>query len=168
MNTFKLIAFVLIAALVFEPIALASAVVDPSAEVKFGALKNNEAWEGKVFLIGDVTVPYGMTLTIMPGTQLIFDDRDVMQGGQKKDQCELIVYGSVEALAVTDNPITMVSVSGLGSQKLVDPKQVAVLRFAPYTIDTESLRQEFNSFKYSYNILWAMIYIMWVFVRNMQ
>ncbi|MBU0573295.1 MAG: hypothetical protein ABIJ26_02655 [Candidatus Margulisiibacteriota bacterium] len=143
------------------------AFISQDARVKFGELEKDEVWEGEVFLIGDVTVPEGRTLKILPGTKLVFDERDILESGKKKDQCELIVYGSVEAEANPNEPIKIVSLSGLKAGKIVDAKDVKVLRFKPYTVDTESLKQEFNSFKYSYNILWAAIYVMWVFVRNM-
>ena len=165
----RTIALFLLSALLFETVSLAetSSIINKDTIVKFGDLTRDETWEGSVMLIGDVTIPYGKTLTIKPGTKLIFDDRDLTEGGEHKDQCELIVYGSVEAEASTDNPIKMVSILGENGYKVADLNdKVRVIRFAPYKIDTDSLKTEFRSFKHTYFFLWGVIYIMWVFARN--
>ena len=37
-----------------------------------GTLMNNEVWTGKVFITGDVVIPEGITLTVLPGTFITF------------------------------------------------------------------------------------------------
>ncbi len=166
----KLIILSLISVLTFNQAALALAmtdIIDPQTKIKVGELIEDEVWEGKVFLIGDVTVPLGRKLVIKPGTQVIFDERDIMESGQHKDQVELIAYGTIEVDASTVNPIRMVSISGLNAKKLIElGDSVRVIRFAPYKIDTKSMTKEFRSFKHNYLIVWALIYGMWVFARN--
>ncbi len=168
--TLKKIAIFLVCILLFEPVVLAaglSPLIDSKTLIKFGELEQNEIWEGKVFLIGDVIVPYDKKLIIRAGTQLIFDERDIMEGGKHKDQCELIVYGMVEANASAKEPIQMISVLGFDSQKILElDESVKIIRFTPYEIDTESLKKEFRSFKHNYFVLWTLLTGMWIFARN--
>lgn len=166
----NLIILSLITVLLFNQGAFALAmndIIDSRTKIKVGELIKDEVWEGKVFLIGDVTIPLGKKLIIKPGTQVIFDERDIMESGQHRDQVELIAYGTIEADASTVNPIRMVSISGLNAKKLVElGDSVRIIRFAPYKIDTASMTREFRSFKHNYFIVWALIYGMWVFARN--
>ena len=39
-----------------------------------GSLSNNETWCGSITITGDVTVPSGITLTILPGANLVFQN----------------------------------------------------------------------------------------------
>ena len=39
-----------------------------------GSLSNNETWCGSITITGDVTVPSGITLTILPGVNLVFQN----------------------------------------------------------------------------------------------
>lgn len=166
----KIVVIIILLIFSFEQASLAvslAEIVDAKTKVKFGQLLEDETWEGRIFLIGDVTVPLGKTLTIKPGTILIFDERDALESGKFKDQCEIIAYGNVNAAASADNPIQMVSVLGFDSNKIVelDP-EVRVIRFSPYTIDTEPLKKEFRDFKHEYFLVWGIIYGMWIFARN--
>ncbi|MBN2058349.1 MAG: hypothetical protein JW782_06105 [Candidatus Saganbacteria bacterium] len=166
----KTVAAILISLFLCQQLVLALAMtdlIDENTAIKVGELTEDEVWQGRVFLIGDVTVPLGRKLIIEPGTELIFDERDLLESGKRKDQCELIAFGTIETRASADKPIRLVSVSGLKAKKLVElGDEVRVIRFSPYQIDTESMKQEFRSFKYNYFIVWAVIYGMWVFARN--
>ena len=53
-----------------------------SALTTTGLMTNSETWSGKVTLTGDVTVPAGVTLTILPGTTVAcWADYDDQAGG---------------------------------------------------------------------------------------
>jgi hypothetical protein len=166
----KFLAIILISLFVVEQMILAaglSELLESKPTVKFGPLLEDEVWQGRVLLIGDVTIPEGRTLIILPGTEVVFDERDILESGQHKDQCELIVYGKLEADAPENNPVKMVSVLGFDSNKVLElDSTVRIIRFAPYKVETEGLREEFRTFRYSYLITWGLIYVMWVMVRN--
>jgi len=75
-----------------------------------GNLVADETWSGTVSLTGDVTVPAELTLTIEPGTQIIFPAlSDDTAGGQHTGLSELIVYGSLVAAGTSDAPIRFTS-----------------------------------------------------------
>ncbi|RLA97759.1 MAG: hypothetical protein DRG83_15375, partial [Deltaproteobacteria bacterium] len=74
-----------------------------------GTLTENETWSGTVVLTGDVTVPEGVTLTIEPGTQVIFPARSDDTGGGDPNVTELIVNGSLVATGNDSNKITFTS-----------------------------------------------------------
>ena len=75
-----------------------------------GLLIGNETWSGTVVLTGDVTVPSTYTLTIEPGTTIIFpvlsDDR---AAGADTQRTELIVQGSLVAAGSEDQEIVFTS-----------------------------------------------------------
>jgi hypothetical protein len=78
-----------------------------------GVLTENETWSGTVTLTGDVTVPVGMTLTIEPGTEVVFPaGSDDTGGGEEIGLTELIINGSLSALGTEGNEIVFRSSSG--------------------------------------------------------
>jgi hypothetical protein len=161
---------VLIFVLVIEQMVMGaglSYLIDSETKIKVGELTQDEVWHGKILMIGDVTVPFGKKLTIKPGTQIIFDERDILESGKHKDQCELIIYGTVEADVGLKDSIKMISVLGLDSQKILELDSVRVIRFSPYKIETEPLKKEFRDFKRRYLTVWGILYAMWIFGRNL-
>jgi len=63
-----------------------------------GVLATDEVWSGEVTVTGDVVVPYGYTLTIRPGTRIIFKaNADDRYSGKDLNRCELIVKGQLDA-----------------------------------------------------------------------
>ena len=44
--------------------------------IKNGTINQNESWSGKIILTGDVTIPNGITVTVMPDTWLVFQTQD--------------------------------------------------------------------------------------------
>ena len=63
-----------------------------------GVLTTDEVWSGEVTVTGDVVVPYGYTLTIHPGTRIIFKaNTDDRSSGNDLNRCELIVKGRLDA-----------------------------------------------------------------------
>ena len=75
-----------------------------------GSLRSDETWSGSIVLNGDIAVPAGTTLTILPGTTIqvpaLIDDS---QGGSNNSKTEIIVNGSLVAEGTADNPIVFTS-----------------------------------------------------------
>ena len=70
----------------------------PATLTTSGVLPGDETWSGTVTLTGDVTVPEGATLTILPGTTVTFSaNSDDTSGGNNSTLSELIVNGSLVA-----------------------------------------------------------------------
>lgn len=78
--------------------------------VKSGLLTADAIWgPGTVIVNGDVTVPAGLTLTVQPGTEIMFTyDFDRTDGGASSSKSELIVLGTLNANGA-GNPITFIS-----------------------------------------------------------
>ncbi|MCG8632328.1 MAG: right-handed parallel beta-helix repeat-containing protein, partial [Desulfobacterales bacterium] len=75
-----------------------------------GTLTESETWSGTVEITGDVTVPQHLTLTIEPGTQVIFSPlADDTAGGENTALSELIVLGSLVAEGTSTNKIKFTS-----------------------------------------------------------
>ncbi|MCD4722050.1 MAG: hypothetical protein K8S13_19635, partial [Desulfobacula sp.] len=76
------------------------------AETTSGILTEDETWSGTINVTGDITVPNGITLTIEPGTQIIFPaGSDDTAGGQNSNLSELLINGSLIAAGTDVNPI---------------------------------------------------------------
>ncbi|EKD26309.1 MAG: hypothetical protein ACD_79C01266G0001, partial [uncultured bacterium] len=89
--------------------------IDSAQPALYGTLKKNETWNGTINLLGDVTVPPGLTLTILPGTRIVFPDRkDIIFGGNNNSKTELLIQGSIIAEGTSDNPV--IFSSSLGSK----------------------------------------------------
>jgi len=73
----------------------------------FGMLPENTqiSWNGKITICGDVTLPQSSTLTIEPGTEILFENGDVEQGGEDPDKSELIINGQLIANGTEQNRI---------------------------------------------------------------
>ncbi len=76
-------------------------------QIRMGLLEEDETWDGEVILLGDVTVPAGMTLTIQPGTVVrsaAWQDGEV--SGLDPNRTELMVLGNLQANGTAELPIT--------------------------------------------------------------
>jgi hypothetical protein len=60
---------------------------------------------------GDVIVPAGVTLTLAPGTQVLFQTTDRMAANRDRARIELIVYGTLRSLGTSDAPVVLRSVA---------------------------------------------------------
>jgi RHS repeat-associated protein len=84
----------------------------------YGALIHNETWSGTIRLEGDITVPEGVILSILPGTTLevpaLFDAE---YGGSDSSRTELIINGELIALGTEDQPIVFTSNSPSSPKK---------------------------------------------------
>jgi hypothetical protein len=73
-----------------------------------GELRMNETWRGIHHLYGDVTVPEGITLTILPGTQVIIEQSP----GQTGYGNALTINGILKAEASESQPIAFTLAGG--------------------------------------------------------
>ena len=85
-----------------------------SAITTSGVMPGNETWSGTVFLTGDVTVGPGVSLTILPGTQVQADSVDDQNGGLDPNRVELIVNGG-SLTAIGNRTNTIVFTLGWGT-----------------------------------------------------
>lgn len=130
-------------------------------ETKLGQLHTSESWSGNIYLLGDVTIPKGVTLTITPGTHLYFADYDLLHSGDDPTKCEIIVNGFLDVQSIEDNPVRVLQLNQ-GQYELTDMKNrpTQVIKFDPYIVETEPIRQEFRQFKKQYVILWSLVYLL--------
>ena len=85
-------------------------------------------WSGVVRIIGDVTVPKGHVLNIMPGAIILLSGDDEPQSSAGSD---LIIAGSINCVGDSENPITITSSSAgeVWGQILFDESEGAVFKF---------------------------------------
>ena len=73
-----------------------------------GTINSSQIWSGTILVMGDVTV--NGSLTIMPGTTVLFDAlHDNQASGSDRSRCELIVNGSLNAAGTSGSPILFTS-----------------------------------------------------------
>lgn len=101
-------------ALNFDTGGSASGIVEKSGE-----LTQNEVWDGRVYIIGTVIVPEGVTLTIRAGTIVGFEPAD--------EPSELIVHGELYAEGAPDRMIVFGSL-GKQQQKAKPEKEQATTK----------------------------------------
>jgi len=66
-----------------------------------GTITENTLWSGDIYVDGDVTVNSNVTLTIIPDTEVTFDDSDSQSGGKSSTRPEIIVNGTLQADSTT-------------------------------------------------------------------
>lgn len=144
-------------------IAMASpTLMEDDKRIKYGKLHSDQTWQGEVFLVSDVIVPEGITLTIEAGTKLYFAEYDIAETGEDPLHTEIIVHGKVHAKPNKENPILVTTIGHPQWQRLNNSDKSIQLQFKPYQIDTKPMLDEFHSFKTQYHILWSLIYAMWI------
>ena len=73
---------------------------DASLDYWTGRIEQDTTWRDTVYVIGDVTIASGVTLTLAPNTKVHFMPyRDDTQGGLDSTRAELIVEGRLHAQA---------------------------------------------------------------------
>ncbi|RKY90980.1 hypothetical protein DRQ15_06075, partial [candidate division KSB1 bacterium] len=76
-------------------------------QVRTNTLDRLETWSGIVNVSGDVIIPSTLTLTLLPGTSVIFtansDDYDGGMGEYSSNLCELVVKGKLVAQGDPEN-----------------------------------------------------------------
>lgn len=124
-------------------------IVCLSGSVAFArTLKKNEVWKDFVTLEEDVIVPDGYSLTLSPGTQ-------VVTNGNK-----IISYGKIDIQGTKENQVKFLSLSQLGTS------EVEMVTVKPYDINTKILKDEFQTFKIQYAILWSLLFASVFFVLD--
>ena len=103
-------------------------------------LGQSELWSGRVDLSEDVVVPTGLSLTLAPGTQ-------VTTHGHR-----IISYGTVNILGEPENSVEFSHFAATPGATL------EVIKIKPYDVDTQILKEEFDSFKVQYAILWSLLF----------
>lgn len=131
-------------------------------QVKYGTLQKDEVWQGDIYLVSDVTIPKGITLTIKPGTRLYFAEYDISQSGEDPQRAEIIVNGTLNAQPTDKNPILVASIGQNQWKQLSSGEKAVQLEFKPYQIDTTAMKNEFHAFKTQYLIFWSLVYAMWI------
>ncbi len=89
-----------------------------AVEIINGEIKNSDVWKGEIFIDGDILIPEGVTLTILPGSKIRFfparsRDYDIISKNFKNPRrhlgtvgkCDIIVYGTLNILGNSKSPI---------------------------------------------------------------
>lgn len=73
-----------------------------------GVVTKDTTWSGEVLVVGDVLVPEGVTLTVAPGTKVMFQasESTKIEPMYISMQTELMVRGSLRAEGAKDRPIS--------------------------------------------------------------
>lgn len=149
-----------LASLLCSPLVANAASLESLFTIKQGELTQDENWSGKILLVSDVVVPPGRTLTIAPGTWLVFNEADFDNRGKHARQAELIVNGSL--IAESDD-ILLSLLSGAQVQKYIQQQgPVDTVTIAPQPVTGNDLTQDWKKYKHNYALLWAMIYSLWL------
>jgi parallel beta-helix repeat protein len=85
-----------------------------------GVVRQDTTWSGDVLVMSDVLVPDGVTLTIAPGTRVMFaaSESTKIEPMFLSMQCELLVRGALIARGAKDRPILfMPAPEGLNDKK---------------------------------------------------
>jgi len=92
-------------------------VVDSTITQVSGVLVSDETWSGQILLVGDVTIPAGVTLTIQPETQVkVAPLHDAEFSGTDSSKIELIVYGTLLVEATESETVSFSSNGYRGGQ----------------------------------------------------
>jgi hypothetical protein len=86
----------------------------PSGQVREWKYEHVYPQEFDILIAGDVTVPFGTTLKIKPGTVIRFEQKDFQSGGMDNTRPELLVSGNLIANGEADGRIKFESATGGG------------------------------------------------------
>jgi len=136
--------------------------LEDEPNVKYGQLKEDQTWEGDIYLVGDVLVPEGVTLTIEADSRIFFAEYDIAQSGQDSQKTEILVDGVLQVNSTEEQPVLVSTIGDPQWKKIKDGDNSVQIEFKPYLIDTEPMREEFHQFKKQYLVLWTLIYAMWI------
>ena len=132
-------------------------------QIKMGTVTANEVWSGDIAIVGDVIVPTGATLRILPHSHLYFSPTDLSKGGKDPHKTEIIVHGS---LLMDPEPGAPIHTSLMDQNDLIqtieqNPNTQHIV-FYPYTVETEKLREEFSHFSHNYFSYWTLVFYAWI------
>ncbi|MFZ5443388.1 MAG: beta strand repeat-containing protein [Myxococcota bacterium] len=100
-----------------------------------GTLWTSTTLSGNVSVVGDLTVPPGVTLTLAPGTVLSFATNDSVGGGSAANRADLLVRGTLTAVGTSGSAITLTGAGGTGTWGGVWVRPNASVTFANATIE---------------------------------
>lgn len=128
--------------------------------LKQGELHQDEIWTGKILLVSDVIVPEGRTLSIAPGTWLVFNEADFDNHGKHTERSELIVDGTLIAQA---DSIALYSLGDAPVQEYIrqhgEPEAITI---APQPVEPSDLTNDWRKYKHNYALLWVVVYSLWL------
>lgn len=80
--------------------------------IRSGTLMTDETWSGIILITGDVTVPTGITLTILPDSVVFFAaNSDDQSSGDFPTKTELVIRGTLLAQGTGAQPVVFTSAS---------------------------------------------------------
>lgn len=134
----------------------AAAVADkPELQFKQGEISFDETWSGKIFLVSDVVVPEGVTLTIEDDTWLIFNDADFANRGEDPQRPEILIEGML--IVKTRSSIKSVMASDPGVVALL-PTGIRKVNIEPAKVDLTPLQLRWRDWRRRYSYVWSIIY----------
>lgn len=131
--------------------------------VKWGLVEQNESWQGKILLIGDVRIGVGVTVDVAPGTWLVFSDYDVENIGVDARKPELIVDGYLRTTPDSTAPVEVLDMHDARVQQIMQaltPEQRVEIK--PQMADVQPLVSQWNDYATRYAYLWAIFYSLWL------
>ena len=72
-----------------------------------GHIGRDTTWSGEVEVIRDIVVEPGATLTIAPGTRVVFSSFDWERSGYDENLCELLVFGDLVLQGTSEAPVRL-------------------------------------------------------------
>jgi hypothetical protein len=97
-----------------------SSMTLPVSIIPAGDIQRDLTWKksfSPIHISGDIKIPAGRTLTIEPGTEMVFKDTDEGATGFRPEECEFIVEGTLLAEGSEDEPIKMISGAAFPGRK---------------------------------------------------
>jgi len=131
-----------------------SATVYDQLTIKHGTLTQDETWSGKIMLTGDVLIPIGRKVTLRQGTWLVFNDFDIYNFGSDEKTPELIVAGELNR----GRGVRVMTVHDVAFQNFLSQYKSDAVAIVPEEVDLTPLRDEWQSYKFQYGALWAVMY----------
>jgi len=133
----------------------AAAADNTGLQFKQGELSSDETWGGKIFLVSDVLVPEGITLTIENNTWLIYNDADFANIGDDPQRPEILVDGVLDVK--TRSSIKSISASDPDVVALL-PNNVRKVNIEPADVDLAPLQRRWRDWRRHYSYVWSIIY----------
>jgi RHS repeat-associated protein len=113
-----------------------SITIDNSRPNNAGLLLADETWSGTVHLNGDIIIPEGVSLTLLPGTTVTFDRLlDSMRGGDDPNRIEIIVQGTLLSQGTAAEPVAMTSLTPKNQSDWGGIKVTGTLEMAYTTLE---------------------------------
>lgn len=156
----RIFALLLLSILTITTVTLPAEEAPP---IKYGTLSQDEIWTTDIYLVGDLTIPQGISVTVNEGITIFFSNYDLLRMGEDPGQCEIHVDGTLHMTASELQPIRFESIEDTSMHQILTQKDnIQTIAFEPYHIDTKIMRDEFKSFKHEYFVLWGIIYAFWI------